>query len=172
MSPLDATIKWIEQWVLGHNLCPFAQNPFINNRIRFSIFDKPDPSMSLAFTLDEIQFLEENPDIQTTLIIFGGQPLVFTKYIDLFSNAENVITECGYQAHYQIASFHPDYCFANESPTDPSNHSNRSPYPMFHILRSDDVYRARLSHPDIDSIPNRNIDYLRQLFKTDPDLFS
>ena len=172
MSPLDATIKWIEQWVVGHNLCPFAQSPYIHNRIRFSIFDDPDPSLSLALTLDEIHTLDENPDIQTTLIVFGKHPLSFEDYLELFDNAENLITECGYQAHYQIASFHPDYCFANEAPADPSNYSNRSPYPMFHLLRSDDVYRARLSHPDIDSIPNRNIDYLRHLFKTDPDQFS
>ena len=63
----------------------------------------------------------------------------------------------------QIASFHPDYRFADAAPDDVANATNRSPHPMLHLLREVSVARAVASHPDPAAIPARNVEQLRAL---------
>lgn len=90
----------------------------------------------------------------------------FTEYLDFLSLLENVIAETGLEGIIQIASFHPDYCFEGESQDDPANRTNRSPYPMFHLIREVSLEKAIAKHPDPQSIPERNIALLREMFKS------
>jgi len=63
---------------------------------------------------------------------------------------------------YQLASFHPDYCFPHQSLNDPANYTNRSPFPMFHILRESSLEKALLSYPCPEAIPERNVSCARE----------
>jgi len=67
----------------------------------------------------------------------------------------------------QLVGFHPDYCFAGVEETDPANYTNRSPYPMFHLIRQDELAAALESWPDPESIPRRNVALLRELGLSD-----
>ena len=68
----------------------------------------------------------------------------------------------GYEGVYQIASFHPQYLYAGSTEIDPSNYTNRSPYPMLHFLREESVSRAVDTHPNIDDVPEQNIAFTQE----------
>ena len=63
----------------------------------------------------------------------------------------------------QIASFHPDYQFAGVPEDDKANWTNRSPYPLLHLIRESMISAAMQSYPDLQHIPERNINTLRAL---------
>jgi hypothetical protein len=79
------------------------------------------------------------------------------------------IEELELEGIIQIASFHPQYQFANTEPDDVTNYTNRSPYPTLHLLREDSVRRAIESFPDVEKIYERNIATLNRLGKAKMD---
>lgn len=83
----------------------------------------------------------------------------FTVYLQIVDLAEALMEKENYEGIYQIASFHPAYLFAGADNSDPSNYTNRSPYPMLHLLREASLTKAIDSYPDVDGIPQKNIDF-------------
>ena len=63
----------------------------------------------------------------------------------------------------QIASFHPGYQFAETEAEDVENYTNRSPYPMLHLLREESVTRVAASEEELLAIPERNMETMRRL---------
>ena len=104
-----------------------------------------------------MQQLDEEPSIETTLLILPSGFEDFNHYLDLVEIADALIADNDYEGVYQVASFHPGYLFAGSSENDPSNYTNRSPYPMLHFLREASLTQAIDSHPDIDAVPEKNI---------------
>lgn len=100
---------------------------------------------------------------ETTLLVFPTLFKSFDHYLDYVELAENLLFELGYEGVYQLATFHPDYCFADADPLDAANYSNRSPYAMVHLLREASVERAIAFYGDTAAIPERNIAYLTAL---------
>jgi hypothetical protein len=80
--------------------------------------------------------------------------------------ADRLLRSHGHEGTLQIASFHPAYEFAGSAPDDIENCSNRSPYPMLHLLREDSIERAVAAFPDAGEIYERNIETLRRLGHT------
>jgi hypothetical protein len=101
--------------------------------------------------------LNEQPEVETALIILPEGFSDFEEYLDLVYEAEELIIDEGFEGTYQVASFHPNYVFADSDDNDPANYTNRSPYPMLHILREDLLEVAVDNHPDPESIPDQNI---------------
>ena len=112
----------------------------------------------------EIDLLNESIS-QTTLIVYPSQMPDFEHYLDFVELFELVLKEETIDNIYQLASFHPEYVFEGSDLDDPANKTNRSPFPMIHILRCSDVFRARQEHPNTEDIPTRNIQFLRTLFR-------
>ena len=164
-DPIAISRKWVLDFVIRLQLCPFAASPFQQNKIRFVCSKAADASEIIAELLMEIIQLEQSNGPQTSLLIVPHLLHEFDDYLDLFHFAEDFLAERGWDESYQLASFHPDYVFADSSHGDPANSTNRSPHPMFHILRCEDVEKARIGHPDTLSIPQRNITLLRSLAK-------
>ena len=164
-DPIVISRKWVLDFVIRLQLCPFAASPFQQNKIRFVCSKATDASEIIAELLMEIDLLEQPNGPQTSLLIIPHLLHEFDDYLDLFHFAEDFLAERGWADSYQLASFHPDYVFADSPQDDPANATNRSPHPMFHILRCDDVEKARMNYPDILSIPQRNIALLRSLDK-------
>jgi hypothetical protein len=77
--------------------------------------------------------------------------------------AEQAVGEAGLTGVIQLASFHPDYRFAGARADDPANFTNRSPYPMFHLIREDRLEAALASYRHPERIPERNVRRLRAL---------
>lgn len=164
-DPLAETRRWIERIVIGLNLCPFARRPFDGDRIRYVLSDATDLDSLRKVLENELKSLAAAPreEVETTLIVHPGVLQDFLDYNDFVVEANDRLAEWGYEGVIQIASFHPQYRFAGASDDDPANATNRSPYPMLHLLREDSVTEAAESGYVLDGIPARNVLLLRKL---------
>jgi hypothetical protein len=165
------TRHWIETVVVGMNFCPFAKREMRRNTVRFIVSPAPDIESVLLQLIEECTHLDVDDGTQTTLLILPEGFADFDDYLDLTELAEDLMADRGFEGIYQVASFHPDYRFADADADDPANYTNRSPYPMLHLLREASLEHAIDNYPDPDSIPENNIgkarslgaDYWRQL---------
>ena len=157
------TRKWLEDVVIAHNFCPFAKRELINQSIRFKVVDNSDIETCLESLILACEQLDERYDIETTLLIIPNGFTDFEDYLDLVDIAERLLEARHYEGIYQLASFHPKYCFADSSPDDPANYTNRSPYPMLHLLREATIERSLKNIDAPESIPLSNIERARSL---------
>lgn len=157
------TQHWVQTVVVGLNFCPFARREIESQRVRYSVIDSTKRKDVLEQFLDECYFLDEHPEIATTLLILPQGFSDFSTYLDMLEMAESLLAMEGYEGIYQVASFHPDYCFADAELDDPANYTNRSPYPILHLLREESLELAIDSHPNADDIPKANMVKAREL---------
>ncbi|WP_315386850.1 DUF1415 domain-containing protein [uncultured Stenotrophomonas sp.] len=164
-DPIADTRKWLEQIVIGLNLCPFAKAVYVKDQVRFVLSDATTPEALVEQLAEELLLLRDTPaeQIDTTLIIHPDVLTDFLDYNDFLDNADAAIETLDLQGILQVASFHPQYQFAGAAPDDVSNYTNRSPYPTLHLLREDSVERAVAAFPDPDVIVERNIETLDKL---------
>ena len=159
---ISQTKKWITDVVIGCNFCPFAAKEIKRNTIHYQVENSAELKDSLQTLLQECVRLDEQEKIETILIIFPGGFKRFDDYLNLVLHAENLLKKHGYEGIYQVASFHPLYCFANSPVDDAANFTNRSPYPMLHLLREESVEQALKHYPNPEKIPENNIHFARQ----------
>ena len=159
------TRHWLDSVVITHNLCPFAQRPFQEERVRFMVTDSARPEFLLEDLLHELKHLREQPveSLETTLLIHPGTLENFHDYNDFLDLVDELLAQEGFEGEFQIASFHPDYQFADTQFDDAENYTNRSPWPMLHILREASLEAAIAVHPDVGGIPERNIALMEEL---------
>jgi hypothetical protein len=163
MSPLEDSRRWVERVVVGLGLCPFASQPLMEERVRFALCASGELEAMLQALAEEIAWLDAADGPQTTLLILSEGVSSFDRFLDLVGAAEALVAALGKADVYQLAHFHPDYCFDAVDPDDPGNLTNRSPYPMLHLLRCADVALAIEEHPDTGQIPVRNIATLKAI---------
>lgn len=160
---IQSTQQWVESFVVELNLCPFAKRELINNRVRFSVTEAITEEQLLETLQIELELLNNSTLIETTLLI---HPLVlqdFYDYNQFLNFADSLLLEMELVGVYQIASFHPDYQFSDTNPEDVENYTNRSPFPMLHILREESLEKAIDNYPDVDQIPSRNVELINSL---------
>ena len=157
------TKKWLSTIVIGHGLCPFAKSEFDNNRIHYAVIDGRDLESQMAALLAEFVALDKDKARETSLLIFPNAFVNFEDYLDGLALANAVLKDAGYESIYQLASFHPDYLFEGAVEDDAANYTNRSPYPIFHILREANLEAALKSYSNPEQIPERNIELTRRL---------
>ena len=164
-DPVAETRIWLEKVVIGLNLCPFAKAVHARNQIRYVLSAAEDPETLLAELVRELQVLHAAPpeEIDTTLLIHPRVLDDFLDYNDFLDIADDSLEELGFTGELQIASFHPQYQFAGTHIDDIENYTNRSPYPMLHLLREESVERAVDAFPDTDSIYEKNIETMRRI---------
>ena len=162
------TRYWLENVVLQHNLCPFAHQPFNKGQIRFVVTDSARPEFVLEDLLQELALLRATPanEVETTLLILPAALEDFYDYNDFLDMVDALSEQAGYVGEFQVASFHPDYQFADTRPEDAENYTNRSPYPMLHLIREASLEQAIAHYPDVDGIPERNIETMNRLGST------
>ncbi len=160
---ISATRKWVEEVVVGYNLCPFAKRELVRNRVRFVVSEAETEDELLQALHSELQRLEDEPEIETTLLIHPGVLQDFGPYNEFLDAADGLLAYLDMEGVYQIASFHPDYRFAGTEPDAAENYTNRSPFPMLHLLREASLEAAIDSYPDVDGIPQRNIELMNEL---------
>lgn len=164
---IAATRKWIETEVIGLNLCPFAREVHAANRIRYAVTGADTPEALRAALVEEARLLQaaEPARVETTLLIHPRVFGAFLDYNDFLDEADAVLEELGLTGILQVASFHPLYQFEGTEPDDVTNRTNRSPYPMMHLLREESVEKAVAAYPDADKIPERNVETMRRLYR-------
>jgi len=154
---------WVESVVVALNLCPFAGRELVQNRVRFSVTEAVTEERLLVDLQAELELLNSNEAVETTLLIHPKVLQAFCDYNQFLSSADNMLVQMGLDGVYQIASFHPDYQFSGTEPDDAENYTNRSPYPMLHLIREESLERSIVNCPDPDQIPERNIELLNSL---------
>lgn len=160
-----ATRRWCEEFVIGLGLCPFARAPFEAGTLRIAVCAGSEPDELRIAVLEELERLQvaAESSIATTLLVFSQALSRFEDYLDMVGEAEELVKQSGLQGLVQVASFHPDYCFAGERPDAPGQYSNRSPFPCIHLLREAMVTRSVESHPAPERIPADNIRHLESI---------
>ena len=154
---------WLEAFVIELNLCPFAKRELINDRVRFVVSDACSEEELLADLQRELSLLQDDSDIETTLLVHPHVLQAFDDYNQFLDIVDALLDEEGLLGIYQIASFHPNYRFAETEEDDAENYSNRSPYPILHLLRESSLEREIARHQDTSLIPQRNIQLLRDM---------
>jgi hypothetical protein len=162
-SITQETQRWLDAVVVAYNFCPFAKRELDNQRVRFSVCNSSKKKDALESFLAECRYLDNHENIETSLLILPVGYNDFHAYLDVLDLAEQLLEMENYEGVYQVASFHPQYCFADADIDDAANFTNRSPYPMLHILREASLEKAIASHPDADAIPATNIQQARSL---------
>lgn len=162
---VEQTKEWLEKAVIGLNLCPFAKPVYTQNLIRYVVSSaKTEDELEMVLQA-ELQLLTQTPitEIETTLLIHPELLHDFLDYNDFLGVAQEALEEMELDGVIQIASFHPQFQFAGTEVEDIGNYTNRSPYPMLHLLREDSVTRAVESSVDVGGIPEKNTQTLERL---------
>jgi hypothetical protein len=162
---IDLTRDWVEKAVIGLNLCPFAKAVHVKKQIRYVVCDAATPEELLGVLMDELQLLSDvSPEeVDTTLLIHPRVLNDFLDYNEFLDVADTALEDMGLVGELQVASFHPQYQFADSGPDDIDNYTNRSPYPTLHLLREDSIERAVEAFPDASDIFEKNIETVRAL---------
>ncbi|TCV96040.1 hypothetical protein EC912_102389 [Luteibacter rhizovicinus] len=164
---IAATRQWLERAVIGLNLCPFAKAVHQKGQVRYVVSQATTPEALLEDLQAELEYLRdaEPNETDTTLLIHPHVLTDFLDYNEFLEVADAAVTDLDLEGEIQVASFHPDYQFADTLPDDITNFSNRSPYPTLHLLREDSIDRAVAAFPDAASIFEKNMDTLIKLGK-------
>ena len=153
---VNAVRQWVDTVVVGLNLCPFAKRELDKDRARFVVSDATT-ELDLLMDLEaELVLLEKDDSIETTLLIHPRVLETFSKYNQFLDLAEGLIQQMELNGVYQIASFHPHYQFHGTEPDDAENYTNRSPFPVLHLLREESLDRVLESTEYAEQIPIRN----------------
>jgi hypothetical protein len=164
-AALRATRAWVEQAVIGLNLCPFAKAVQVKGLVRYVCSAARDSAALRAALRDELLHLRDTPieTVETTLLVHPWVLQDFLDYNDFLDEADALLRELGLEGTLQVASFHPDYRFAGTAADDIGNATNRSPYPTLHLLREASIDRAVAAFPEAETIYETNLRTLRAL---------
>lgn len=155
--------RWVDTVVVELNLCPFVKRELINNKVRFITTNADTEEHLLEVLQTELESLSKDVAVETTLLIHPEVLEDFYDYNEFLNLADNLLVEMNLEGVYQIASFHPNYQFGGTDPNDVGNYTNRSPYPMLHLLREDSLTKAIEKYPDVGQIPLRNVELMNSL---------
>ncbi|HIF17916.1 MAG TPA: DUF1415 domain-containing protein [Cycloclasticus sp.] len=166
VNPSEQTIVdqcrlWVAKVIVGMNFCPFAKPVVESDAVSYSVINERSLEHCLQALSDELNRLYGDNSVETSLLIYPVGFEAFDDYLELAGIADELLIEEGFEGIFQLATFHPDYCFDGEVYDDAANYTNRSPYPILHILREASVEKALESVANSDKIPNRNIEFAR-----------
>lgn len=159
---IDETKKWINDVVIGCNFCPFAARVVKQQAVHYQVEASEIENTCIDSFLPELLRLDNEPAIETSFLIFPNAFESFDDYLDIVALAEEILEENGYEGIYQLASFHPRYLFAGSTNEDAANYTNRSVYPMLHLLRESSIDKALENYANPENIPERNINFAKE----------
>ncbi|MGB1262609.1 MAG: DUF1415 domain-containing protein [Cognaticolwellia sp.] len=173
-SEIAQTKQWLEQVIIGLNFCPFAKKEFVNQTIHYYVSAQAQLKSALTEFLAQCQYLHDNPNIETSLLIYQQGFRDFNRFLDLVDYANDLLVDYDFEGTFQLATFHPEYCFADANYDDASNFTNRSPYPTLHLIREDSMEKVLKVYKNPEAIPDNNIalanekgaDYFKTLLMT------
>lgn len=151
--------QWLEDVVIGLNLCPFAAKPNRNKQIKIFVSEATTEEVLLEDVLQELMNLDSKTaeELETTLVAIPNMLQDFMDYNFFLDWVDALIKQQEWEGIYQIATFHPDYCFGGAEPEDDENLTNRSPYPVLHLIREESMEKVLKHYPNPEAIPDTNI---------------
>ncbi len=160
---IKITRNWVETFVVGFNLCPFAKKELVTGALHFSVSEATTEEDLLADLQAGLKLLVEDKNKTTTLLIHPNVLQDFYDYNQFLDVADALLVDMKLEGVYQIASFHPNYQFSDTQIDDAENYTNKSPYPMLHLLPESLVEKAIEAYPNIDGIPEKNAELLASM---------
>jgi len=162
---IKETKSWLEKVVIGLNLCPFASKPYLQNQIRFFVSNANNEIEILQDLEDELKFLakEDKKQTETTVFILASALQEFYDYNQFLNFADSLLNQLNLVGDIQIATFHPNYQFGGTEPKDAENLTNRSPYPILHLIREESLEQALRHYHHPEKIPENNIKKVKSL---------
>ncbi len=159
------TVRWLERAVIGLNLCPFAKGPHIKGQIHCAVSEAKGLEGLRDELIEELRALQGLPaeERETTLLIVPHMLRDFLDFNDFLDEADGVLQELDMEGEFQVASFHPDFQFADTEPDDITNYTNRSPYPTLHLIREASIDRAVEAFPQAEMIYEANMATMEKL---------
>jgi hypothetical protein len=159
------TVRWLERAVIGLNLCPFAKAPHVKGQVHYVVSQAKGLEGLRDELIEQLQALAEvtAEERETVLLIVPQMLRDFLEFNDFLDEADAVLQEHDWDGVFQVASFHPEFQFADTEPDDLGNFTNRSPYPTLHLLREDSIDRAVEAFPEAEMIYETNIVTLKKL---------
>ena len=154
---------WVEQFIQARSICPFAAKVIATGVLSYRCLESADNHDVLTELITMIQSMQTTNEPETTLVILPAWQDDFDDFLILTDIARSLISEYALEADYQLANFHPDYLFDNEARASASHFTNRSPWPMIHILRQASISEALEHYPDPETIPARNITKMQSI---------
>ena len=155
---IQKTKEWLQEVVIGLNLCPFAAAPFTKGLIGFSVTDLQaleEQAQKVLENLNEQKF-------ETSLLILN-EKISFEDFFDMFGGLEESMEKVDLHQHFQIVAFHPDFVFQGLERDDLANLVNRSPFPMIHFLKTSSFEKLNISVEEGEEISLRNEKHLKSL---------
>jgi hypothetical protein len=159
------TVRWLERAVIGLNLCPFAKGPHTKGQIHYAVSEAKGLEGLRDELIEQLQALRalSAEERETTLLIVPHMLRDFLDFNDFLDEADGVLQELDLEGEFQVASFHPDFQFADTDPDDITNHTNRSPYPTLHLIREASIDRAVEAFPQAEMIYEANMATMEKL---------
>jgi hypothetical protein len=159
------TVRWLERAVIGLNLCPFAKAPHVKGQIHYAVSEAKGLEGLRDELIEELQALAQRPaeERETTLLIVPHMLRDFLDFNDFLDEADSAVQELDLEGEFQVASFHPEFQFADTEPDDITNYTNRSPYPTLHLIREASIDRAVEAFPEAEMIYETNMATMEKL---------
>ncbi|KUI99258.1 DUF1415 domain-containing protein [Vibrio sp. MEBiC08052] len=157
--------QWLTQVVIGLNLCPFAAKPYKKKQIKIHISQARQEEQLLEDIYRQLLELEMTPSeqLETTLVVVPHFLSSFDDYNQFIDWIDALIMQHQWEGIYQVATFHPNYCFAGNHPEDDDNLTNKSPYPIYHLIREESIEKVLTHYPQPELIPEHNIQRIKNL---------
>lgn len=165
MTEIEQTKLWLEQFVIGLNICPFAKAPFENGLIQIVACQDNDLPLRIKFFDQQIEQMQSSSaeKLSNMLLVFPRAETSFRAFYQFVDRLEDVLLERDLQSTYQLVAFHPDFQFQGSNPNDRENLVNSSPFPMIHLLRHEEVAKAARASANPEDIHLRNASVLEKL---------
>lgn len=150
---------------MGLDLCPFARIPYERGQIRVVECEDEGEEDQLSFFMEELDLLNQTEDasVATTIVVFPNASSDFREFNDFVGDLEFLLEEADLADIFQLVAFHPKFVFEEMDFDDVGNYVNRSPYPVLHILRSEDIARALKNPKDGEIISFNNDKKLHEM---------
>ncbi len=158
---ITQTQKWINDVVIGCNFCPFAARVMKQQSVHYQVEDSTDLATCLNSFVQEMTRLDSESNLETSFVIFPNGFALFDDFLNLLEEAEYLLKQNGNTGIYQVASFHPQYSFSHSTENDAANYTNRSVYPMLHLLREASIEKVLFYYKNPEEIPEQNINFSR-----------
>ncbi len=156
-------VEWINNVVINLALCPFAKKPFTEQRVRIHVTIVESDEEILEQLQSELLYIDNNDNVETTLLVIENYLQDFYDFNQFLDLVDLLLEQEQWIGKYQIATFHPNYQFANTEPEDNENLTNRSPYPILHILSEKSMAKNLQSYSNPELIPQKNIEKMNTL---------
>ena len=158
---VEETLRWLDNWVIRHNLCPFASG--VRGHVRTVVCRDERVLDLIADEATRLRAIDAS-EPATTLVLLPAFA-DFSVLMELQEEAEARVRADG-DADIQLLVFHPAAEF-DDSINDPADLALRSPHPLLHLLRDSDVTAVEeqwiATHGEPPTVQERNAAYLRGL---------